>query len=516
MAFITSEYNTLLSAISGNPALKQILWSKKIQIDTRNKNVLRDMIGKEGSGKPIIEKTDLEKGQSETVIFVTEAGIGGQGILGENQLKTNTAKHRWNSFQVRVDLIRQGISYTQVVKQMSLMGTTIEMASSELLGQWSAKKDEDDLQVAIRRAALMGASQFYGNYQYNYPVINTSQSSGGPNLYFCGGASSMGTITSECTLQMSDLTSIKSLIQANGASPAKIDIDPATGAQIERYNFIAPEYFLSGMKTSSSYMQALREGDVRGKDNKMWTGRYADINGTVVMPHNVKIETTSGRLGSPWMPVAYLGTATADNTLTVLTGGGSYLPAATGQEYDFFANFPGYPWVFTTYDTAVGESGTWYAMIYNLSSDKKYEIVSYANTGFGTFANTLTVVRGIGAGGDTITGNNTASTAGRFSLTHPLGAIIIPCNILGVPIMFGAMLGEKALCYAKGKFTADPIEDYEDFRRVLNQDPMVKNIGIQSIRGMSAFQDSNGRIPNLILAAGAAPIGYLGCNPVVV
>ena len=75
----TSYAGVVTSATSD---LRTRLWSELVTRDAREKNVFAKFIGGEGSGKPIIEKTDLSAGGSDKITFTTVAPIRGQGVRG--------------------------------------------------------------------------------------------------------------------------------------------------------------------------------------------------------------------------------------------------------------------------------------------------------------------------------------------------------------------------------------------------------------------------------------------------
>ena len=74
---ITSHSGTIAANDSD---LRTRLWSELVTRDAREKNVFEKFIGGEGSGKPIVEKTDLSAGGSDKVTFTTVAPIRGQGV----------------------------------------------------------------------------------------------------------------------------------------------------------------------------------------------------------------------------------------------------------------------------------------------------------------------------------------------------------------------------------------------------------------------------------------------------
>lgn len=488
MASDLPNATTYAAMIAANSDLRAKVWSARVLMDARSKNCLREMIGGEKSGKPIIEKRDISKGGSDTVIFTTTAPVRTQGKLGENELKSATSKLRWGTFSVVVDLLRHAVAFTQVIKLLRFNGQSIDELSSEVMADWLSRKEEDDFQRVLL---------------YTARLVSTK------NMMFVNNRTGLATLQTADTIVTTTLEESKGLLISQGAKELAIDKD-VSGAQIPKYMFFAPDNFLRPLRTSTSYAQALREADSRGADNRLFNGKYALWDNMVVYPHNIVIDSAVGRQGSPLAPRAYLGTALSGAGTTTITGGGTYAPADT--EGDFFANFPGYAWKIYDGQSLTADSGTHYAMIYNLEgADKdKYEVFSYTT---GNNGNTITsVTRGTNSN---FNGNVLAHNGGsnsRFTNDHPSGSLIIPCTINGVPIGYGVAMGAEALFYAKGADDAEPIEHWDDFKKVRGGQPHLKAVGLQSVRGIEPYRDTAGRYPNFIVVCGALKIP--GVNPV--
>jgi N4-gp56 family major capsid protein len=473
MAFEITNYTSYATIVAANSDLKAKVWQMKVTTDARRKNALREMVGDgETTMMPIRRVRDLQKGGGEEVIMTTVANVGGQGTLHEAELRPRTAKLRFGTWKIAVDLLRHAISRTQLLKLLRFPGDTVENLSADIMAEWLQRKEEDDLQVLARRTCLLVAP--------------------GTNLFYAGDATSLATLESADTLTTTILERGKGLLTSLGAKEIGLDRD-VSGSEILKFMAFAPDVVARSLRSSQAWLQALREADSRGPENRLFTGKYGLWDNVALYVHNLISDTSAGRLGSPLMPHAYLGTALADATPTTITGGGhtSDAVAASGAENDFFANFPGYLWKFTEGETPPTDSGTHYAMIYNLTgADKgKYEVFSYTT---GNNGNTITgVTRGATTG---LNGNVIANAASRFTDAHPSGSIILPCTINGViwsPVMF---YGGAALGWAIGSDDAVPIEEYSDFRKVGNEkDSHIRSVGLQSVRGFEAAKDTNGR-----------------------
>ena len=116
-----------------------------------SKNVFsKFIVGGEGSGKPITEKRDLSAGGSDKeVTFTTVAPIRGQGVRGEAILKNSTDTLDFGTFSIEVDLVRHAVAWTQVLKLMRFTGKTIDQLSAEVMSEWMARTEQDQIQYAL-------------------------------------------------------------------------------------------------------------------------------------------------------------------------------------------------------------------------------------------------------------------------------------------------------------------------------------------------------------------------------
>ncbi|MDP1581213.1 MAG: DUF4043 family protein [Candidatus Didemnitutus sp.] len=480
-----TSYQTLVAA---NADIRATVWSRKVLKTVDEKSVFKNFRGGEGSKMPVVNKQDLSAGQAQDVVFTLVSAIRGQGVRGEQELKTKTAKIKPHTFRVRVDLMRHAISWTQILKKLR-MGGTVDQITSDLMGDWYTRKYDDDIQIRLRNHALLVA-----------PGTNLLRVTNGHS------GTTRDQLRSTDTLTPSFIDNGKSTLLSMGASELGMETDQM-GATIPKYLFFGPETFLSPLRSNSSYLQGMQYGALRGEGNPLFTGKYPLWNNNVIYPHNIKQDDADGRQGSPFAPVAYLGTAIADTTPTTVTGGGT--TDAAGDS-DYFAYFPGYSWFITENESLPSDSNDYYFMIYNHRTDKKYEIVKYTAAGVHADAKQIaSVTRGSATqtGGTNGGGNVTAQAAGRFSLAHPSGAIIIPCTREGVPINWAMHTGGEALFYATGSEDARPIVHTDDFHVVGKPDDAhLKAFGLQGIRGMSVFTDRRALAKNFVIVEGAATV----------
>jgi N4-gp56 family major capsid protein len=484
-----TQYKDLVTA---DAKMKATIWSEKVLRGTSQATVFRDFTGEDGSGMPVITKRDLEKGMAEEVTFTEVVPVRGQGKLGENELKSATRKLGFSTFGVGVDLLRQGVAYTRLLELVRLKKRTPMQISSDLMTEWWARKNDDDLMTTMRNKALLVSA--------------------GRNVMRVNNRASRDAILSTDLVSTSSLESGKGRLKAVGASAITVDTGKY-GAKNPKYLFFAPDSFIRPLRSNSTYLSSLQNAEVRSPLNPLFTGSYQMWDNNIIVPHNLEIDAADGRQGSPLLPIAYLGTAIADGTPTTLTGGGETYVAG---DSDYFSYFPGFGWKITDNEVLPTDNNTYYAMIYNVNSDGKYEIISYTSAGVSASGHQITsVTRGstTQTGGTNGGGNVTAQAASRFSLVHPSGAIIISCTREGVPLGWGLHMGAGAVFHARGMIDAEPIFHYDDFKNA-NDEAHLTGIGIQGVRGMTPFRDKLGRYKNFMLIEGAVDLSDFGVTPV--
>lgn len=488
MAFDLSEISTLAQMVAADPKLQMEMWSEAVRADAKDMNPLKDFMGKEGSGMPIIEKRDANVAGGQKVHFSTHAPVLGRGVIGSAELKSKTSRVRYNTFPVVVDLRRFAISEEQLVSYFSQPGNADKNRDEFLFGlcrDWWARTQCDDAQFVLRDKALFAS--------------NT------PNVLRVGGRASTTALLPTDTITTSVITQARNFLVGLGANAMKYGVSPA-GQKIPQFLVFAPQEFLDPLEDEQKFREAVNNNQARGENSAYWwTGALPVWKNNLIFGHDIVIDSGPNRQGSPLAPKAFLGVAIASGAATEVTGGGSWNSdgALTDASlYDFFAYFRGYYWKTYESEVAPTDNNTYYAMIYNLTGADagKYEIISYAaaqNTG-----NKLAVVtRELDEGGYTQKTKLTA--AGRYTNVHPSGSLIIPCTRFGVPLGYGLVMGAEALLSGKGALEADPIEWADDFQSKTTKKAHINAQGIQSIIGYAPAEDTLGRYPNYALIEGA-------------
>tara|TARA_Y100001938_G_scaffold151214_1_gene247653 strand:- start:13178 stop:14743 length:1566 start_codon:yes stop_codon:yes gene_type:complete len=476
------------AAVAADSDLRTRIWSELVTRDAREKNVFAKFIGGEGSGKPIVEKTDLSAGGSDKVTFTTVAPIRGQGVRGESVLKHSTGSLNFGTFNVEVDLIRHAVSWTQVLKLMRFTGKTLDQLSAEVMSEWAARMEQDLLQAVIRDTCFAVA---------------------GNNLLSNYGTKSDGLLYSE-GLSTDIIQEAKQALIANGAQPMNTGGDE--NQDIPGYLFFGPDACLRPLRSDPDYLEAITQADARGADNKLYSGSYAKWDNNIIANHNVIIDTAHGRQGSPLAPVALMqasGSNGWDSSISTLND----LNPTTGDYYggtgtDIWANWPGAKMsvpggggslyddakpAYAAHDTNAPHGNV---LIVDANGDyRAFKIAGFSATDGGAFtSNPLASYMCLG---DEITdaaliGDGEAAAG---TMTAPL--TFYPCNKYGTPVGYILAMGENAFYMARGAVTNEQIFHYDDFANSGN-DAHLSAVGVQSVYGMAAYEDTSGRIPGVV------------------
>ena len=455
----TTSYQGLLDG--PNSDLRSRLWSELVSRDAREKNVFAKFMGGEGSGKPITEKRDLSAGGSDKVTFTTVAPIRGQGVRGEEILKNATDTLDFGTFSIEVDLVRHAVSWTQVLKLMRFTGKTIDQLSAEVMSEWMARTEQDQIQFALRQICLKNTvgSNFISGY----------------------GTGASGALKYVDGLSTDIIQEAKQALIANGAEPMSTGGD--INQDIPGYLFFAPDACLRPLRSDPDYLEAITQADARSDNNKLYNGSYAKWDNNIIANHNVLIDTARGRQGSPLLPTFYAYSAITDATAAGAMG---------GTDGDYAANFRG---AFIRIPGGGGDAlgdndnGTYY--ILGIDTDGTKALYKYTQADVSSSFGAITLTRDPDEASKITAGTKTGNAFAQ-------GAMFVQANELGTPIGYALAMGKDAMYYAKGKIYGEQIFHYDDFANSGNE-AHLSAVGVQSVYGMGARKDTRGRVPSVQL-----------------
>ena len=478
-----------LNAQTTNSDFLPKLWKKGVQISESQEDYFNDFEG--GSqNSPIMSVTDLAKGAGQKITFRTMAQLFGDGVQGDDIVGSNVEEFRVGSYTLSVDYLRHAVSYNIRTEDQTGLMTELKSSIPNLLGNWlGRKKTERLLKMFIHK----------GNSE------NTVR----PN-----NKATTNDLRSADVLTMDAITTFGQQMRTRGAKPAIVG--KVGKNTVNAFTFVSTGEGLLSLKNSSDYKLAQRDAGVRGDENYIFKGGFANINGHVIRSYDPIDHDGWGPVGSPLNPKAYLGAdlSTAPSASFTLKGGGSTTAGSkTAPKYfEFFSNY-NYKW--SPDDSLGAGSAEKYVLIYNLT-DGKYNLYSYTSND----GNQLTITGALMKTTDTagaylkatigdVGANATTGVWANANLSrqHPVGSLIVECNSYGTPIGRTVVLGATSALRGYGRFTNERTEEMFD-------GDFIRKCYLTSIFGQTPFMRPDGKYPNYAVVEHA--IAYAGLNlPVI-
>lgn len=481
-AYNIPDINKTADLVAQSPDFLPRLWQKGVQISEQSENFFSEF---EGSSEnyPIHSVTDLAKGAGQKIFFRTMAGLYGDGVIGDEIIGDAAEEWRVGQYALEVDYLRHATSHNLRTEDQTALAAEIKNGIPMQLGKWLGRKKTERLMM----------------------MFNTK--GGSTNYLYANRKANREALRSADTIDMDMIITVGQQLKTGGAKPALVG--KAGSNKIHRFIFVGLGEGLVVLQNSSEYLSALQNAGVRGDQNYIFKGGFADVNGHVIKEFCPVDHDGFGAIGSPLNPKALLGEEiTAGTAAFDIKGGGSAIAAAkTAPKYfEFFSNAP---YRFTPADTIAADVTTpRYVLIYNLTGADAGKMGFYSyqvNNG-----NKLTITGRLGSavGGvrNTTIGNVTWDTgvwAGKHTDAHPIGSVVIETNSYGVPIGKAYMLGAMAAVRGYGRFQNKRTEQKDDGE-------FICTTYVTSIFGQSPVLRTDGRAPNFAVVEHA--LQYAGLS----
>ena len=469
------------------------IWKETFKHFGNTTDVTSALEGPEGSGAAISTRHDLKGKRGAIIEFLAASDLGAFGKLGEQALKGNEEKLKFSGTTVTLDFKRHATALTHSLRKKMAGGHTLESLSSEVLGrhfgQW---KQRDAMRKLID-------STGNGGHAVSLP----------DNIQFGGTATTINTLYSADSIDLDNVTDLVTQAAWLGVEPARITKGGKSSAEDTHHHILlADSQQLRPFYKTAAYQTLRSNADVRGDQNSLFNGAFKDIDGTKILNFRGVYGDQFGPIGSPLTPVMRLGVEIADTSASgtkVLTGGTN--AAGTATDPNWFIDFPGFDDKYTDEDAAdtADDATKFYALAVTPAGGFAFfEYTGALNVGYSLsiphtqFANGSTVISG--SGSTVRHSGDTNAFAGKIVTALPVGTLIFPATLHGVPYAYSLLLGSDALVrgYGEDMKMTDDMEDY-GFR---------KGIGYQAMYGDNVWTDRNSRVRNYILGAYAYnPIG---------
>lgn len=532
----------LTGATTGGAQEQQILWELEIVESAYQQSPFSDnMVGRVGSGKPIVEHTSTKEVAGQAIVINTVDSLGAPIIQGNAVRIGNGEQLKPGTFQLLTSIAFIGVEIDNTGMTQTVIGRTWDRTTQKLLARRMAKQMNDDRLQCLKMSAS--------------PSFNIKYPNG----------KSIDTLLSSDTFQTSLIIGSSSLAKDIGAiamnAAKNADSTSMEPPPIHRYLQFLTDGGARAIKNEPAYQQGLSYAADRGKDNPLFTGVYEEWDNNIVYPWVNVRHGGYGPIGSALQPDALLGVnipaeATASgiipggsvsSTAGGITGGGSAVAAAILPYRNYFENFSLFTYApiagtFGTQGPASGggyNGGTPIPLSFNLhattvgyvgvinKTNGKWTFFQYTANGpvSGYGSSVLTGILRLGSAGTgdyaTTVGSCVYGTAPYLATADgngfqgvdtglvPIGSQMYECNSKGVPLAFGFCLGEMALVEGYGVV---PVNNGASFKSMINRRDYEYPLGNGFARGLdvawgcATFQRPDGNSPNYVLNVMSRPI----------
>ena len=274
-----------------NASLRPQIWYKELMAD-----VMRDLyFGKaglmgEGDNNIVIVKNELMKEPGDHVNFGLTYRLSGSGVTGDNELEGNEEEINAYQEDVEIDQIRFGVRLTGKLDEQRNAYDMRKDAKEKLKIQ---VKEFIERQIFLKLAGVTNTSlvDIDGTVigtrcaWSNTPdfIPNADENAGYGSRYLCAdfasGTTSLAT-TDFITPQLISRTKTKARLSRPKIQP--LDIDGKS-----YYVMFVHPWQAYDLKQNAQFAQAMREAEVRGKENPIFTGALGIWDGVVLIEHEM-------------------------------------------------------------------------------------------------------------------------------------------------------------------------------------------------------------------------------------
>jgi hypothetical protein len=465
--------NTGSSLATMAPNAVRQLWKKGVIIGEQTEDFFAQLEGMR-KDSPIRTVTDTAKGAGQKITFTTRSGYYGRGKQGDAMFTalTDFERAQISTFDLRVDWLRHATSINERAEEVMGMREEITSQDNVELGKWLGRKK---------------SAQLFGTFQLLLPSDNV--------LY--AGAKTLDTLGSADTLDWAEIVRMGTTLQPLGGRPANILRNGVNASPIHSNIVVGTVPALSSLKVDPAYLTLRSHAELRGAENTIFRGGYANVDGHVIKEYNPIDHDGIGSVGSFLNPRAFLSTPiTAGTTAFDVHGGGVDNIGNTRTDIDFFEYFPGFAFPFlqnVVSGSFAPPSATRYLIIYNKTGANagKWGFYSYTT---GNNGQRITIVNRLGSaasGARVTTLGGVTWNAAINTDEHPTGSVIILANAKGVPIGSTLMLGAMAAVRGYGKYRGQNFLQKQE-------GGFVTERYIASVFGQSLYFDRAGRVPSVV------------------
>lgn len=263
------------------PELVQQAWAK----DTWKAGVEQTFFDKftGTSADSIVQvRTELKKGDGDTINIPLLMKLKGKGVTGDNQLEGNEEALIYRNFKVTIDQLRHAV-------------------------RLQGKMDEKKTQINMRKDAKMALSYWLANIIDGQIFSALSANPTSDRVCYAGGKTSESAITADDKFTADLIGKAKRIAMADKNTmirPVKVDGH-------DTYVLVIDQYQARDLMNDEKWLNAQQYANVRGEKNPIFSGALGMYDGVVVHQSNDIIREAKGATDTLTSHALFLGAQAA-------------------------------------------------------------------------------------------------------------------------------------------------------------------------------------------------------------
>ena len=277
-------------------ALTKKAWEEKLFRDAVKESYFSKFVGS-GADSIVTEKTQLTKDKGDEITIGLRMKLQGAGVTEGQPLEGNEEKLATYSMKVTLKQYRHAVRDDGAMSRKRAMFDISSESESSLKDWMSEKVDQLHFdEVGVGAGATANPSKIF--YKTSSGVLSTGTAA----------TAKSALTTADGKLTLNFLSDLKTWALTGGAR-SYIPLRPVKVEGKPYFVLLTHPDAVYDLRASSEFQQAMREAEIRGKENPLFTGAVAIWDGVVVHAHeNCAIATDAGSGSNvPWVKSVFLG-----------------------------------------------------------------------------------------------------------------------------------------------------------------------------------------------------------------
>lgn len=238
------------------------IWAKTVLRSHKHAGFWGRFVGPEGSGAPLIQRTDTLGGPGDLIHVQITNPLSGSGVSGDTTLLEGSEENLTSlELKLMAEYYRHAVGVYRRAAKKSIIG--LRQEATMRLGEWGMVKMD---------------SLRFDNFVATTVPLPVTGDAYTPNIHTCGGTDGtphIDDIAAGDKLTVAEIQKIKLKLENQMARPVEVDGMPV-------YFIVTHPNSLFDLKREAEYRDWVREAAERGAGNPFFRGATAMIDGMVI------------------------------------------------------------------------------------------------------------------------------------------------------------------------------------------------------------------------------------------